>query len=129
MKLLKKIKKLKYGLSEMFKWKEGRQKTGYRVMKLFQTTWPRPMDAYLIHYPKGSYIDIHTDPVLGFEHWRCNITLKRPLDRSGLSFQHGKYNSRRLSIFRSDYPHRVYKSVIGDRLVLSFGYCKKITTE
>ncbi len=113
----------------MFKWKEGRQRTGYRVMKLFQVKWPMPMDAYLIHYPVGSFVNTHIDPVPMHEHWRFNIVLKRNLRCNGFYTNENHFEWWRFIIFRSDRYHSVFPVTKKSRWVLSFGYCKKITTE
>jgi len=110
----------------MFKWKEGRQKTGYRIMKLFAIKWPIAVDSYLIHYPMGSYINEHSDDVDGYNHYRCNITLKRAKKGGGFGCLGSIFKSKYLNIFRSDLSHKVYEITEGSRWVLSFGYCKKL---
>lgn len=81
---------------ENLNWEEGRQKTAYKkaalrkdllcvkfVVKLLQETVGVPIDlfdSYLLHYPDGSYIPMHTDDALfGNKHIRANAILKQPI--------------------------------------------------
>lgn len=57
-------------------WSLGRQGTGYYKMLSGTARWPLPFDCYLLHYPKGSAIPAHTDPVTGKQHYRLNIVLR-----------------------------------------------------
>lgn len=103
-------------------WTLGRQGTGYYKCKLFQSSLLK-LDLYLLKYPPGSEIPIHSDPVPGRKHYRVNLVLlkgkggefwcERPILLLG-----------RLKIFRSDFPHSVSK-VEKTRLVLSLGYTRK----
>lgn len=52
----------------MLRWKPGRQGTGYRKCLLVASKWPVSFDLYLPHYPEGSGIPSHRDPVEGSEH-------------------------------------------------------------
>lgn len=59
-------------LANRWLWQSGRQGTGYRKLLLAMgSCW----DAYLLDYPKGSSVPVHTDPVPGRRHWRANLVL------------------------------------------------------
>ena len=107
-------------------WILGRQGTGYYKLKLFQSRL-LGVDLYLLKYPPGSSIPIHSDPVPGRKHYRVNLVLIRG---KGGEFwcQHPiLILGKRLNIFRSDFPHSVSK-VEKTRLVLSLGYTRKNKT-
>lgn len=58
----------------MINWVKGRHGTGYYKYKLFESTL-LGCDLYILKYPKGSYVPIHVDPVMGYEHHRINLTV------------------------------------------------------
>lgn len=72
-------------LDNAFRWRRGRQGTGYDKMLLATATWPIRFDSYLIRYPEGSEIPPHTDPVSDGRHYRLNIVLSRPGRAASLS--------------------------------------------
>ena len=106
----------------MRRWKPGRQGTGYRKLLLAQGRWPLPFDAWLLHFPEGSYVPVHRDPTEG-QHWRLNIILKAA-DQGGTFISRGTvWDGPRLKIFRSDLcAHAVTPVVAGNRWVLSIGW-------
>lgn len=59
----------------MFKWKEGRQGTGYYKMKLFESKLLK-LDVYILKMPPRSHVPLHTDPVKGYKHHRFNFILQ-----------------------------------------------------
>lgn len=55
-----------------WRWRPGRQGTGYRKLLLAQG---RRWDLYLLDYPVGSYVPPHTDPADGKRHHRLNVRI------------------------------------------------------
>ena len=84
-------------------------------MLLAQTSFA---DCYLIHYPIGSSIPTHTDPVTNKKHYRFNLRIKGEDAYVGDTL----FKLGRLIFFRPDImPHSV-KEVSSERLVLSIGF-------
>lgn len=111
----------------LFRWDLGRQGTGYRKCLLAALAWPVSFDLYLIHYPEGSEIPWHTDPVKGWEHHRINLVLKAP--KKGGRFEcNGIFQPGRLHRLHPDIDrHRVTKIENGTRWVLSLGFLRRTT--
>ena len=110
-------------LANAFRWRRGRQGTGYDKMLLLASRWPIPFDSYLLHFPEGTEIPPHTDPVDEGRHYRLNLVLKLP--RSGGQFicRNPIFASRRIKLFRPDQSeHSVAKVVGGSRYVFSVGW-------
>ena len=110
-------------LTNAFRWRSGRQGTGYDKMLLATARWPLPFDAYLIRYPEGTEIPPHTDPVASGRHFRLNIVLKSP--RSGGEFICAApiFQTRRIKLFRPDAcEHSVTRVEGGSRYVFSVGW-------
>ncbi len=106
-----------------FRWRRGRQGTGYDKMLLLTAPWPIPFDTYLLRYPEGTEIPPHRDPVENRRHYRLNIVLKSP--RSGGEFVCAApiFESRRIKFFRPDQcEHSVTRVVGGSRYVFSLGW-------
>ena len=104
-------------------WEAGRQGTGYEKLTLFRVG--DRLDAYLIHYPEGSHIPPHIDPVPGRKHFRLNLELWRA--RRGGEFV-GRTVARlgRLMLIRPDRDeHEVTKIESGKRIVFSAGWTIK----
>jgi hypothetical protein len=96
------------------RWQPGRQGTGYRKLLL---TRGQDWDLYLIDYPPGTSVPVHTDPVPGRRHWRANLVLAGERAFEGDSV----LELGPLMVFRPDTtPHSV-KKVTRRRLVLSLG--------
>jgi hypothetical protein len=109
--------------SNAFRWRPGRQGTGYDKMLLLTAPWPIPFDSYLLRYPEGVEIPAHRDPVENRRHYRLNIVLKSP--RSGGEFVCAEpiFESRRIKFFRPDQcEHSVTRVVGGNRYVFSLGW-------
>lgn len=99
---------------KLFNWQVGRQGTGYRKLKLAQgKCW----DLWIIDYPSGTHIPVHTDPVPNKKHWRANLCiLGEDCFEGDYTFKIGP-----LVIFRPDImPHSV-KITTRRRIVISFG--------
>lgn len=107
----------------IFRWKVGRQQSGYDKMLLLQSMWPLPFDIYLLRFRKGSEIGPHVDPVSFGRHYRLNIVLKQA--GSGGEFVCGSpiYASARIKLFRPDVcEHSVTRVEKGCRYLLSIGW-------
>lgn len=117
---------LRQYVSNAFRWRNGRQGTGYDKM-LLATGWlPLPFDLYLLRFPTGTEIGPHTDKVEAGEHFRLNIILK-PAQRGG-EFRCADpiYVNSRVKLFRPDRSeHSVTRIEEGTRYVLSFGWVRR----
>ena len=114
---------LKDYASNAFRWRRGRQGTGYDKMLLLTAPWPIAFDTYLLRYPEGSEIPSHQDPVANRAHYRLNIILKSP--RSGGEFICATpiFETKRIKFFRPDKSsHSVTRVVGGSRYVFSIGW-------
>jgi hypothetical protein len=114
---------LKDYASNAFRWRRGRQGTGYDKMLLLTAPWPVAFDTYLLRYPEGSEIAPHQDPVENRAHYRLNIILKSP--RSGGEFICATpiFETKRIKFFRPDKSsHSVTRVVGGSRYVFSIGW-------
>ncbi|MDE0855388.1 MAG: hypothetical protein OSA97_13300 [Nevskia sp.] len=110
-------------LSDAFRWRGGRQRSGYERMLLAQGWLPLPFDLYLLRFPAGSEVRTHTDRVESGDHYRLNIIL-RPARRGG-EFRCADpiFVSRRIKLFRPDRSeHSVTRIESGTRYVLSLGW-------
>lgn len=118
-------------------WQKGRQGTGYFKKKIFSSAFLK-IDCYLLWFPKGSRIPIHTDPVdEHYKHHRLNIVLKKAKEggrfiddsfvRTKLHFSRLRlYSGQRLIYFRPDVDlHCVTPVKKGSRYVLSIGWLTK----
>ena len=104
------------------KWELGRLWTGYRKCKLLTGLFPVPFDLYLLHFPEGSYIPAHTDPVPGRRHFRLNIVLRKA-NKGGFFYREQELKDQRIHFFRPDESeHFVTRVMEGDRYVLSLGW-------
>lgn len=122
------------GDHKYWRWVDGRQGSGYKVFYLL-SWWL--FDLVLIHYPEGSYIQWHRDPVpKGLEHHRINVVLKA--GKVGGEFERlvtdpvfcvmtPEITRARFVRFRPDIQsHRVHKIVKGSRWVFSIGWVRKV---
>jgi hypothetical protein len=110
---------------KFFKWKEGRQGTGYKVLTLINSE-RFEFDLHVLKYETGTSIPKHKDPAKpGYEHHRLNIVLKQA-ERGGEFVLGPLYSSARINKFRPDItPHAVCLIEKGTRYVLSIGWLKK----
>lgn len=103
-------------------WESGRQAGGYSKLTLFAT---KKCDAYLLYYPQGSEIPVHTDPVADGRHYRLNIAFKKANDGGEFQCDDPILRTRRMALFRPDVsPHSVSKIKSGYRLMLSVGWIR-----
>lgn len=110
-------------VSDAFRWRRGRQGTGYDKMLILTAPWPVPFDFYLIRYPEGSEIPPHTDPVALRRHYRLNIVVKRSPRGGEFECADPLFATRRIKLFRPDVSqHQVTRVEGGSRYVLSLGW-------
>ncbi len=112
-------------LTELFRWRRGRQASGYDKMLLLRLTWPLPCDVYLLRFPTGSEIHPHTDSVALGRHYRLNIAICKALAGGEFRCTAPIYASPRINLFRPDASeHSVTRVESGRRYVLSFGWVR-----
>jgi hypothetical protein len=112
-------------LRNAFRWRRGRQQTGYDKMLLVESLWPIPFDAYILRYPEGSEVPPHTDPVSQGDHYRLNVVLRRAGEGGEFHCADPIYESPRIKYFRPDASqHSVSKVTRGNRYVLSVGWIR-----
>src|SRR4051812_25950819 len=89
---------------KLFSWQKGRQSTGYRIWPFVQLKWPIKFDGYFIHYPEGSSVPGHRDPVPHGKHYRLNVELIKPRRGEGGTFNCADtiFSWKRLHFFRPD---------------------------
>ena len=117
------ISLLKTYVAECFRWRRGRQGTGYDKMLLVASPWPIGFDSYLLRYPEGTEIPPHTDPKDGCRHYRLNIVLKAPTAGGEFVCAQPIYATKRIKFFRPDLcEHSVTRVEGGARYVLSIGW-------
>ena len=105
------------------RWQPGRQGTGYRKLLLASgKTW----DAWLLHYPPGSSVPPHRDPVAG-KHWRANVLLWGE-DAFRIVQPYCSSDVRRwkriVTVFRPDIFLHEVRAVSRRRVVLSLGWVR-----
>ena len=111
---------------KLFRWEEGRQRSGYFKMLLAQSKRFK-FDCYLLKYVKGSIISLHNDPVDEGEHHRINIIVKKPKRGGHFWCEEGGNNDSRFIYFRPDiHDHCVSEITEGSRYVLSIGWIKNV---
>lgn len=109
--------------SALFRWRRGRQGTGYDKMLFATAPWPIAFDCYLIRYPESSEIPPHTDPVAQRRHYRLNIVVKASPSGGEFLCRDPIIATRRIKFFRPDRSeHEVTRVEGGNRYVLSIGW-------
>jgi hypothetical protein len=112
-------------LRAAFRWRGGRQRSGYEKMLLLQSPFPLPFDVYLLRFRESSEIQPHTDPVALGRHYRCNIVLWRARRGGEFVCANPIFASRRVKVFRPDASeHSVTRVEQGVRYVLSVGWIR-----
>ena len=108
-----------------FRWRGGRQQSGYDKMLLLQSRYPLPFDVYLLRFGEGSGIPPHIDPVAAGRHYRCNIVLKRAKRGGEFVCSTPLFATERIKLFRPDAcEHSVTRVERGTRYVLSIGWVR-----
>lgn len=106
-----------------FRWRRGRQQSGYDKVLLLQAVWPLPFDIYILRFRKGAQIFPHTDPVSRGRHFRCNMVLTRARVGGDFICATPIFATSRIKIFRPDAcEHGVTRVERGSRYVLSIGW-------
>lgn len=114
---------IKEYIKNCFRWREGRQETGYFKMLLLWSKLPIPFDMYLLKYPEGSEITPHIDKVLSGKHYRLNIILKNAISGGDFVVKDSLFTTKRIKFFRPDInEHSVTKIMKGQRIVFSMGF-------
>jgi hypothetical protein len=110
-------------LRDVFRWRRGRQGTGFDKMLLATLPWPIPFDCYLIRYPEGAEIPPHVDPVAKGRHYRLNVVIRRSPSGGEFACADPLYSSPRVKFFRPDVStHSVTRVEGGPRYVFSVGW-------
>lgn len=109
---------------KLFIWQPGRQENAkydkfcflnFRVGRF-------GFDGYILHYPKGTILPLHTDPIDG-KMWRLNITLKGFALFFIKKGREAKCSTKRFNFFRPDiYPHTL--TAYTQTFKLSLGFAK-----
>jgi hypothetical protein len=112
-------------LPKLWRWKSGRQGTGYDIFPLALSKFFR-CDCYLIRYRPGAGIPPHRDTVKpGNRHFRLNIILWPARKGGDLSCEWYLFRLGPLKFFRPDLAeHSVSPVESGVRYVLSFGWLR-----
>jgi len=114
------------GIKDLFRWRHGRQESGYHKMLLAGATWPIKFDLYILKFPEGCELPPHQDSVLQGKHYRLNIVLKQAKEGGEFICKSPIYSSNRVIIFRPDIcEHSVSKVESGDRYLLSLGWVRQ----
>lgn len=112
-------------LKKLFRWEQGRQKSGYDKMLLCGAKWPIKFDTYLLKFDVGSEIAAHVDKVESGNHFRLNIVLKKAKEGGNFICKNPIFETNRIKLFRPDIcEHQVSKITKGNRYVLSIGWVK-----
>jgi len=120
------IKLIKEYFQNCFRWKQGRQETGYEKMLLLWSKIPVPFDMYLLKYPEGSEIPPHVDEVKKGKHYRLNIILKSAKEGGVFIVKNCIFETKRIKFFRPDVSeHSVTKITKGTRILFSLGFILK----
>jgi hypothetical protein len=116
---------MKHLLNDAFRWRRGRQLSGYDKMLLMESYWPLPFDVYILRYPKESEVLPHTDPVTTGEHYRLNIVFWRAAEGGEFQCADPLFENSRVKYFRPNRSeHSVTKVLRGSRYVLSIGWLR-----
>ncbi len=109
-----------------FRWRGGRQRSGYEKMLLLQSPFPLPFDVYLLRFGEGSEVPPHTDPVAAGRHYRCNIVVRRAKRGGEFVCSAPIFATKRIKLFRPDAcEHSVTRVEQGTRYVLSIGWVRR----
>lgn len=117
---------IKQYFKDCFRWREGRQETGYFKMLLLWSKIPVPFDIYILKYPEGSQITPHVDQVTSGKHYRLNIILKNAKAGGIFKVENSIFETKRIKFFRPDVSeHSVTKIEKGQRILFSMGFILK----
>lgn len=111
---------------KLFKWQRGRQATCryFKFPFMYFKVWKLGFDGYILAYPKGAELPMHTDKIAG-KMWRLNITLKGLSLFSIRKRPTTEHTARRINIFRPDlYTHGLWAVTRTYKLSLGFAIFK-----
>lgn len=110
-------------MKDLFRWKVGRQNTGYEIFTLIYSKLLK-LDCYIIRYRKGASIPAHQDKVdEEHKHYRLNIELLPAKKGGELVCAHSLFRWGPINFFRPDEViHAVTEVEEGTRYVLSIGW-------
>lgn len=104
----------------IWKWSNGRKKTGYEKLRLI-SLWS--FDCYILRFKPGTRIPKLRDPVGDRKHYRLNIILKHAKAGGEFKCANCIINWSRVKLFRADkFKHSVSEVTDGTRYVLSIGF-------
>lgn len=110
-------------VENLFRWRSGRQDTGYEKMLLLINPFLIPFDLYLLRFREGAEIPSHTDPVREKRHFRLNIIIRQARRGGEFICSDPIFETHRIKLFRPDIsPHSVTRIKKGSRYVLSLGW-------
>jgi hypothetical protein len=113
------------GILKRLPWSSGRQDGGYKKLRLFQSKLLL-CDCYLLYYPQGSRIGVHTDEVSFGRHYRLNIMLKKAKKGGEFVCPEATFTWWRFALFRPDIQEHMVKTIQeGYRVMLSIGWVRK----
>ena len=113
-------------IGDLWRWRMGRQGSGYEKFLLFANPLLVPFDCYLLRFRPGSYVPGHVDKVDGRKHFRVNIILKPAKTGGEFTCSDPIFVNDRIKFFRPDQSrHAVSEIKEGTRFVLSFGWVLK----
>jgi len=112
---------------KLFRWKKGRQNSGYDKMLLAGSKrFLLPFDLYLLRFTKGAEVPLHKDPIKKGQHHRLNVVLKKATKGGEFVCTEVIWQSERIKYFRSDIAeHAVTRVEKGTRYVLSLGWVRQ----
>lgn len=111
--------------ARIFRWDQGRKKSGYDKMFLCEVIWPVKFDVYLLRFSEGCRILPHTATVESGKYYRLDIILKKSDKGGKFLCDNPIYQSNRIKVFRPDISeHQVSKVVKGTRYLLSVGWVR-----
>lgn len=104
----------------MFKWVEGRQKSGYDKICLVLGSF---FDVHLLRFKVGAEIAPHVDTVTSGRHFRLNIIYRKANEGGLFKCENMIFETDRIKLFRPDIEtHSVSEVKFGVRRVLSIGW-------
>lgn len=113
-------------LDGLWRWRQGRQGTGYEKLLLATAPWPVPFDLYLLRFREGIEVPWHVDQSKpGQRHYRLNVTLRPALAGGRFETKDGRpiVSLGWLALFRPDrVTHAQTRIDRGTQLMLSLGW-------
>jgi hypothetical protein len=116
-------------LPPLWRWKKGRQNTGYEALPLVISKLLR-LDCYLLRYRQGVGIPPHKDPApVGARHYRLNVIIWPARKGGDLECESYLFELGPIKFFRPDLAlHSVSPVEEGVRYVFSVGWLRGART-